>query len=533
MTFSKACGLFALACAACLPAAASVHRIGLFVGEDRGLDSESPLKFASRDAREMSALFRQSGLYDPEHIIFLSNLPLDRIQEKMQAIADSLALWKKSGGQNYLFVYFSGHGDAQSLHIHGRKLLREDLVAWLSGLSCDLKIVVLDACESGDFLRNKGGRFIDDLPVTLENNLKSRGAIIVSSTSRGELAQESDVYQGAVFTHHLENGLRGLADYNGDGWIGLQESFEYARRATAMDMAMEGGLKQNPSFDLDLVGGSDPGLVPVDRAKSWMLLKNFPAGTLEIFDAVSLDRVSRLWLTGADSLSYRIPTGSYLFRFSEGGKEYLHTKSMAAVGGAVVDRKNFQERVKTGWASKGGGMKIQLVGFQTAFGAPQPFPGVTMKMGRIDRTVRRAEGKEIFSFGFGEGRLSNSATGLINSMDLYGLGYSRVYFLGGTRRLHMMGGGLAAFNLVRQRIDDRRFGGQPLETAQGREPSSTTRWANLYQLGAPFELEWAAWGRFWISGEVIYSLYGYKDHGDQGFAIRLAQEPFLKLGVNF
>ena len=354
-------------------ARAEVRRLALFIGMDHGLASESPLKFAARDAKEMARVFRQSGLYGSDKIIELSNASWDQVRKAMDAIKTSAQEGKNQGNQTNLFLYFSGHGDAKSLHIGGTKLMRDDLVAWLNGLSCELKIVVLDACESGDFLRSKGGRFLQDLPVHVENDLKSRGSIIVSSTSRGELAQESDEYQGAVFTHHFINGLRGLANYNGDSWVGLQEAFEYSRRATSMDMAIEGNLKQNPSFDLDLVGGADPGLIPFDKGKSWMLLRNFPTGTLEIYDANSLGHVSRVWLTGADSLEYRLPPGGYLFRFREGGREFIHTSAVARNKPSEIDRNKFQEKVRWNWTKKGG-PAVKLNGFQTAYGAPIPSP---------------------------------------------------------------------------------------------------------------------------------------------------------------
>jgi len=515
-----------------LTARAEVKRIALFIGMDHGLESESPLKFAARDAEEMAGIFRQSGLYGTDGIIELSNASWDQVHQAMDAIKASALAGKNQGNQTNLFLYFSGHGDAKSLHMGGTKLKREDLVAWLNGLSCELKIVVLDACESGDFLRSKGGRFLQDLPVQVETDLKSRGSIIVSSTSRGELAQESDEYQGAVFTHHLINGLRGLANYNGDAWIGLQEAFEYSRRATSMDMAMEGNLKQNPSFDLDLVGGSDPGLIPIDKGKSWMLLRNFPTGTMEIYDANSLGRVSRVWLTGADSLEYRIPSGEYLFRFREGGREFLHTDIVTRNKPAEIDRNRFQEKVRWNWTNKGG-PAVKLNGFQTAYGAPHPFPGVSMGMTRMDYVTRMAESKRTISFGIARGREVDTATKLVNDMDMFRLGISQVQFLAGSRRLRMYAGGLAAFGLVRQGITDNRFAGLAIQTGTGPRSASTVEWMNLYQIGMPLELEWAVYGRLWVSGEAVYSLYGFEDGGSGDFRVRLELEPFVSLGIHF
>jgi hypothetical protein len=512
--------------------AAGIHRISLFIGMDKGLEGETSLRFAARDAKEMAAIFRQSGLYPADGLTLLTNTSMESVRQAMRSLESSVSRWKKQGDQTYVFLYFSGHGDAQSLHIGGSKLMREDLVAWLNGLPCELKIVVLDACESGDFLRSKGGRFLKDLPVQIEDNLKSRGIIIVSSTSRGELAQESDEYKGAVFTHHLANGLRGLADYNGDGWIGLQEAFEYSRRATSMDMVLNGSLRQNPSFDLDLVGASDPGLIPIDKGKSWMLLRNFPAGNLDIYDANTLDRVARVWLAGSDSLAYRIQSGGYLFRFHEGGREYLHTDLVGKNDGVLIDRRKFRERVRGSWASKCG-PSVLMRGFQAAFGAPHPFPGVPMRMNRIDYVKRTAGSKEILFLGFATGGNADTSTKLTNDIEFYRLGISKSFFLAGSRRIRMSAGGLASYSLTRQTLTDERFSGSPIPTGSGFIPARTTQWANLYQVGFPFELEWAVFGRFWLSGEAVYSLYGYRDMGGDRLRVRLELEPFVNFGFHF
>lgn len=516
----------------CLSPQAGIHRIGLFIGVDRGLESEAALKFASRDAMEMAGIFRQSGLYGADDLVLLTNASLEKIHEAMVAVEKSARLSKKQGSQTYLFLYFSGHGDAESLHINDAKLNRNELMAWLNGLPCDLKIVVLDACESGDFLRSKGGRYLQDIPVQVENNLKSRGSIIISSTSRGELAQESDEYHGAVFTHHLENGLRGLADYNGDGWIGLQEAFEYSRRATSMDNALKGSLHQNPSFDLDLVGASDPGLLPIDNGKSWMLLKHFPTGNLDIYDANSLDRVARVWLSGSDSLAYRIATGGYLFRFHEGGKEFLHSEIVGKSGGVLIDRLNFQEKVRGAWSSKGGAT-VRLQGIQASFGAPHPFPRMPMRSIGIDLVSRAAGCKGTVSLAFSRGNAQDTATKISSDVKLYSFGVSNVYFLAGSRRLRLSAGVMASFSMVEQELTDNRFLGAEIPAGSETYSARTRLWSRLYQVGAPFEMEWSIAGRFWISGTALYSVYGFKDSGEDGYKFRLELEPLIRFGRHF
>jgi hypothetical protein len=76
---------------------------------------------------------------------------------------------------------------------------------------------------------------------------------------------------------------------------------------------------------------------------------------------------------------------------------------------------------------------------------------------------------------------------------------------------------------VRQELSDGRFGGSPIPTSTGFISARTTKWANLYQLGAPF----------WLSAEAVYSVYGYRDMGSDRLRVRLELEPFVNLGFHF
>jgi hypothetical protein len=510
-----------------------VRRLGLFIGNDKGLAGELTLKFASRDAREMAGLFSRSGLYGSDRVILLENAGLSAVKKAMNSVDSMMQSWKRVGFETHFLVYFSGHGDSDALHIRGEKLLREELIRWLGDSRSDLKIAILDACESGNFLRSKGGHFIQDIPVRIESNLNTHGTIVLSSTSRGELAQESEEYRGAVFTHHLMNGLRGLADYNGDGWVGLQEAFDYSRRATVTDVTLGTRARQNPTFDLDLVGGNDPGLVPLDRKKSWMVLRGFPAGTLEIFDAHSLNLVARLWLTGRESLSYGILTGRYLFRFNENGKDYLHTSEIGREGGIHFERGQFREKMRWTSAAKGGIPAVRLSGLQLSWVSPEPFANFPLHMTRGEFILRTADYKQELSLGYGWGSYASTATELTNQMQIFRVGYALRKHLWDASVLGLWGGVSGAWHGISQRVMDQRVGGGAVQTREGFAAPKSWHWANLYQAGMPLELEIFIYSGIWVSTELMASLYAYRDHASGEFAFRGSLDPSLSLGVHF
>ena len=183
-----------------------VQRIAVFVGEDQGLDDERALRYASKDAKEMAEAFRLAGTFDEDRIYLLMNQPLEKIKASLEEVRGRVRELRKAGTESLVLIYYSGHGSAEGLHIRGKSFSKEELSQYLESLESNLKIVILDACESGDFLRTKGGRLLEAPTVVKMDRLESQGTILISSSSRGEMAQESEDYRGAVFTHHfLEN----------------------------------------------------------------------------------------------------------------------------------------------------------------------------------------------------------------------------------------------------------------------------------------------------------------------------------------
>jgi hypothetical protein len=146
-------------------------------------------------------------------------------------------------------LYFSGHGMADALgnlylvcrNSIGNRLnsttfpillLRNILQDCLS----EKIVIVLDCCHSGlagsALLKgNQSALVVDELSAGL-------GHFVISSSGveRSWIAPKSsapDSKQMSLFTKHLVNGIETeLADMNGDGFVDVEEWFEYARRQT-------------------------------------------------------------------------------------------------------------------------------------------------------------------------------------------------------------------------------------------------------------------------------------------------------------
>ena len=150
------------------------------------------------------------------------------------------------GRDDLVLVYLSCHGlldDLDRLYFAALDTYRDRLAStgvaaeWLSDRLDETRstrqIVILDCCHSGAFARagSKGAR---DAELNLKQFVQGRGRALLTAsraTQRSYVGGDpaSGVVAASVFTSALVEGLRtGDADSNGDGWISVDEAYDYA-----------------------------------------------------------------------------------------------------------------------------------------------------------------------------------------------------------------------------------------------------------------------------------------------------------------
>jgi hypothetical protein len=113
------------------------------------------------------------------------------------------------------------------------------------------QVLILDCCHSGAFARGmvaKGGESVD-----IRNRFDGRGRVVLTASNATQYAFQGDEIVGegtrSVFTLYLVRGLEtGKADLDGDGWISLDELYDYV-----YDQVTEETPQQTPgkwTFDL-------------------------------------------------------------------------------------------------------------------------------------------------------------------------------------------------------------------------------------------------------------------------------------------
>ena len=238
---------------------------GILVGTNVGGAGQQTLRYAEDDARKMADVLRQLGRYGNADLRVLVRPDGKQLLATIDDVAAKMRAHQAKGEQAVLIFYYSGHARAGSFSLGGEELAVTTLRERLRQIPSTLTLVVLDACQSGQFARFKGVEPAADFSYNSVSKLTTKGIAVMASSTAQELSQESDELHSSYFTHHLIVALRGAADADGDGRVSLDEAYKYAYRRTlaATSQTQVGG--QHATLETDLAGQGDvPVTYPAD-----------------------------------------------------------------------------------------------------------------------------------------------------------------------------------------------------------------------------------------------------------------------------
>jgi len=268
--------LASIALAGCLlapsPAAAQVERFAVLVGNNRGQADEADLRYAEADAEKMRRVLLDLGGFRHENVVLMQGADAVAVRQTIVALNQRIR-GLAGASQAVLLVYYSGHADADGLHLGASSFSTRELEQLVSGSSAEMRLLVVDSCRSGALTRAKGGRRGGSFSIRLDERLASQGAVFLSSSASDEDAQESEVLKGSFFTHYLVSGMLGAADASGDGRVNLSEVYRYAYDNTLRASSRTLAGTQHPSFRYQLSGHGDLVL-------TWPRLHNWRRGWL-------------------------------------------------------------------------------------------------------------------------------------------------------------------------------------------------------------------------------------------------------------
>ncbi len=228
------------------------NRYALVLGNDAGDRDEQRLRYAELDADRLAASLVGVGGFASGDVVVVRGGDAEAARAAL--IALNARIRQAGGGDAMLLVYYSGHADAERLHLGASGLPLVQLEQLVRGSPAAFRMMIVDACRSGALTRVKGGTVGAPVPIVLGETLAADGVVLWSASAASEQAQESDAIKGSFFTHFLVSGLAGPADADGDGEVTTTEAYEYARAGTLRASSRTLAGMQHPTFRDELAG---------------------------------------------------------------------------------------------------------------------------------------------------------------------------------------------------------------------------------------------------------------------------------------
>ncbi len=321
--------------AAALPADTWLVAIGNNVGEP----GEVGLLYAERDARELAEVMRTAAGVSTRRTLLLLGEDAPTVRRELLRINTAL---RQSKAPTALLVFYSGHADAAGLHLGGSQLALEELRGLVASSPAGLRLLIVDACRSGNVTRVKGVRTGRTFELALEDRTAAEGMAIITSSAAGESSQESDRLRASFFSHHLLNALRGAADQDGDGQVTLAEAYAYTYRQTLRSSGRTLDL-QHPTYEYDVRGrravvmsrpgraGASNGRLRLGAAGVYLVAERREGGPVVAEVAPPRDRAALSLPANTYFVQQRLPT------------EYReYSVSLAAAGEVDLERLPFR-----------------------------------------------------------------------------------------------------------------------------------------------------------------------------------------------
>lgn len=254
----------------------SGERYAVLIGNSHGGVFQQ-LKYVKNDLQGMHQVLTQFCLFQDHNIATILNKTAKHVDQYF----DSLQTRPFTGDDLFLF-YYTGHADHANLLMGNSIYSLSWLKRRLENLPIKMRIILLDACQSGSFARLKGGALKS--PFLFLDNPKSSGQIILYSSSENEYSQESDIYKNSIFTFHFLNALRGCADISGDKKVTLSEAYTYSYDRTISSTIYSSGGIQHPGYHFNIHGEGDIVLADIASRTCGIILHDNIHGNLAILN---------------------------------------------------------------------------------------------------------------------------------------------------------------------------------------------------------------------------------------------------------
>lgn len=263
--------------------AAPERKLALLVSNNEGFDGTVALRYVAEDVRKTREVLERQGGLRRLDIYEVDRASPAFLELKIRELGYRIHSLQERGVPVSLFVYYSGHADADQIQLGRRGVAWSQLKAWLEAAGADTNLLVVDACGSGGLFAAKGLERVEGALPELAAGLADDDFAIITSSARDQYARESRELQSSLFTHFYTHGQWGDADADADGLVTLGESFRYASGWVDRWTTANGIGRQDPQLQT-----RDEGLVVADLAagtEATVTLAPRTAGEYRVYEA--------------------------------------------------------------------------------------------------------------------------------------------------------------------------------------------------------------------------------------------------------
>jgi hypothetical protein len=293
---------------------APARRFALLVGNNEGGPGTADLRYAEDDVKKLEGVLLELGGFGAGDLVTVLGESSGEIERKLADLEDRVRGARKDGFHTTILVYYSGHAKQGDLWLGETRLPMASLRQRLSDSAADVKIGIIDSCESGSITREKGGRRGPSFLFEVDDREAASGLILISSSSENESSQESDELGGSFFTHYFSSGLRGDADESGDQKVTLGEVYAYTYHRTVNVTANTRSGTQHPTYAYDLEGRGDVVLSELGRGKSGLFFGDPLEGDFLVFDMDREQVAAEIAKKSGVARRVALPPGDYVVK---------------------------------------------------------------------------------------------------------------------------------------------------------------------------------------------------------------------------
>ncbi len=352
------------------PSTSAVRAYAIVVGNNAAGPGQETLRYAESDAHRVLDVLAQLGDYTKSQSELLLTPSPTELWNAFETVQGRLEEDRAAGRESVLFFYYSGHARSSAIDLGAQQISLVDLRARIESMPASLRVVVMDACQSGAISRVKGAKPAQDFSTNSIASLSMTGLAIMASSTGAELSQESDSLKGSYFTHHLVSGLRGAADANGDGAVSLREVYDYTYHTTLLTTAVSAVGKQHATLETDLRGKGDVALTRPSVATAKLKLPDAIGGAYTVSKKRSV--VAEVNKPPGQSTIVALPAGRYsiLVRASSSKLRRCSVK-LVDEKTTVLDWGSCVKVAALAGVEKGDGGRVRTIGLQNQPLGPQ------------------------------------------------------------------------------------------------------------------------------------------------------------------